>query len=256
MARFGWRAFFVALGLGTMVWLVPWLVWMPRGKGVAARQDPASLPGIGALLGQRSVWFTALGLFCSNYFWYFLITWLPAYLEKERHFPKAKMAVFGSISFLLIALSSVGSGWFSDRLIAGGGSPTRVRKGFAGLGLVLSTVILPVCVVRDERAAMALLALSSLSFGLYTSNVFAITQTLAGPHAAGKWTGVQNGFANFAGVLAPWLTGWVVERTGQFYLAFVVATAILLGSAALYVFGVGPIREVAWGRASVRAQHH
>ena len=254
MARYGWRVFFVALGLGTLVWLVPWFIWMPRGKGVAARQEPGTLPGIGALLRQRSVWFTSLGLFCSNYFWYFLITWLPAYLEKERHFSKSKMAVFGSLSFLLIALSSVSSGWFSDHLIAGGGSPTRVRKGFAGLGLVLSAVILPVCVIRDERTAMALLALSSVAFGLYTSNVFAITQTLAGPRAAGKWTGVQNGFANFAGVLAPWLTGWVVQRTGQFYLAFVVATAILLSSAALYMFGVGPIREVAW--ITPKAQEH
>ncbi len=248
MASFGWRAFFVILGLGTLLWLVPWSVWMPRGQGVAARQETADVPGIGALLSERSVWFTALGLFCSNYFWYFLITWLPAYLEKERHFPKAKMAVFGSVSFLLIALSSVASGWFSDRLIAGGGSPTRVRKTFAGLGLVLSMVILPVCVVQNERIAMSMLGLASISFGLFSANVFAITQTLAGPRAAGKWTGLQNGFANFAGVIAPWLTGWLVERTGQFYLAFLVATAILLSSAAFYVFGVGPIRQVAWSR--------
>jgi ACS family D-galactonate transporter-like MFS transporter len=252
MARFGWRAFFVALGCGTMLWLAPWLIWMPRGKGVAAHQDSTGVPGVMALLRQRSVWFTALGLFCSNYFWYFLITWLPAYLEKERHFPKPKMAVFGSISFLLIAISSVGSGWFSDRLIASGGSPTRVRKTFAGLGLVLSTVILPVCVVENERLAMTLLGLSSISFGLYTANVFAMTQTLAGPRAAGKWTGLQNGFGNFAGVIAPWFTGWVVERTGQFYLAFVVASMILLSSAAMFVFGVGAIREVAWSHRKVR----
>lgn len=244
MARFGWRAFFLALGFGSLLWLIPWFYWMPRGKGVAAREHHGDLPGIASILRQRAAWFTALGLFCSNYFWYFLITWLPPYLEKERHFPKEKMAVVGSLAFLAISLSSVTSGWLSDRWIASGGTPTRVRKTFAGTGLVLSTIILPVCVVHDERLAVALLILACLSFGLYTANVFAITQTLAGPRAAGKWTGLQNGFANLAGVVAPWLTGWVVQETGQFYWAFVVAAAIVLASAAMFVFGIGRIEQV------------
>jgi MFS family permease len=244
MARFGWRAFFLALGFGSLLWLIPWFYWMPRGKGVSAREHHADLPSIASILRHRAAWFTSLGLFCSNYFWYFLITWLPPYLEKERHFPKDKMAVVGSLAFLAISLSSVASGWVSDRLIARGGTPTRVRKTFAGTGLVLSTAILPVCVVQDERLAVALLMGACLSFGLFSSNVFAITQTLAGPRAAGKWTGLQNGFANLAGVVAPWLTGWVVQETGQFYWAFVVAAAIVLASAAMFVFGIGRIEQV------------
>jgi len=246
MERFGWRAFFLALGFGTLTWLIPWYIWMPRGQGVAKQRHPEGAPGIGDILCQRSAWFTALGLFCSNYFWYFLITWLPAYLEKERHFAKRRMGVLVSIAFLGIAASSAASGWLSDRWIAGGGSPTRVRKTFAGTGLVLSTIILPVCVVQDESAAMTLLMLACVSFGLFSSQNFAMTQTLAGPLAAGKWTGLQNGVANLAGVAAPWLTGWVVQETGQFYLAFVAAAAIVLAAAAMFVFGIGPIRQVEW----------
>ena len=54
----------------------------------------------------------------------------------------------------------------------------------------------------------------------------------------------QNGFANLAGVVAPWLTGWVVQQTGQFYWAFVVAAAIVVAAAALFVMGVGRIEQV------------
>ena len=57
--------------------------------------------------------------------------------------------------------------------------------------------------MRDEDLALALLTLACLAFGIYTSNLFAITQSLAGPRAAGKWTSFQNGFGNLAGVLAP-----------------------------------------------------
>jgi ACS family D-galactonate transporter-like MFS transporter len=244
VAQLGWRPFFFVLGGGSLLWLIPWSAWMPQGKAVASREDATDIPTIGAILLQRSAWFTAFGLFCGNYYWYFLITWLPAYLEKERHFPKAKMAVFGWFPFVAISLSCVFSGWLSDRLIARGGSPTRVRKTFAGLGLTGATFLVPVVLVKDPTLSMALLTLACLFFGMYTSNLFAITQTLAGPSAAGKWTSFQNGFGNLAGVLAPSLTGFVVDKTGEFYLAFVVAAAFALTGAAMFVIGVGPIRRV------------
>lgn len=242
--HFGWRAFFFLLGGMSLLWLVPWYFWMPRSPGLAARPNASELPTVVDILRQRSAWSTALGQFCSNYFWYFLITWLPAYLEKDRGFSKDKMALFGSLSFLVIGLSSVTCGWLSDRWIASGATPTLVRKTFAGTGLTLSTIILPVALVKDERTAMALLFLACLCFGIYTPNMFAITQTLAGPLAAGKWTGLQNGFANMAGVVAPIVTGWVVQETGQFSVAFLLAAVIALAGAGFLVLGVGRIEQV------------
>jgi MFS transporter, ACS family, D-galactonate transporter len=252
MARIGWRPFFLVLGALSMLWLIPWFRWMPRTSAPDRRDDRAGQVGMLEILSKRSAWFSAFALFCSNYFWYFLVTWLPPYLEKERHFSKSKMAMFGSASYLAIAASTVLCGWVTDRLIARGGSPTRVRKTAAGLGLSLSTIILPVCIVRDENVAMALLLTSCLCYGIFAPNLFAMTQTMAGPRAAGKWTGFQNGFGNLAGVAAPWLTGWVVQRTGQFYAAFVVAAVMVLSAAVLYVFGVGPIRQAEF-RPRVRA---
>jgi ACS family D-galactonate transporter-like MFS transporter len=243
MARFGWRAFFLVLGGLSMLWLIPWFRWMPRAKPVERREERADLVGMGEILGKRSAWFSAFALFCSNYFWYFLVTWLPPYLESERHFAKSKMAVFGSLSYLAIASSTMVCGWLSDHMIRRGASPTRVRKTFTGIGLSLSTIILPVAVVHDESVAMALLITACLCYGIFAPNLFAMTQTMAGPRAAGRWTGFQNGFGNLAGVAAPWLTGRVVQDSGNFYLAFVVAAAMALTAAALFVFGVGPIRQ-------------
>jgi MFS family permease len=248
MKEYGWRAFFVVLGLGSLLWLIPWIRWSRNLPGsTGAGHGPAlPAPGIWEIVRRRPVLATAFGLFSTNYFWYFLITWLPAYMEKERHFDKSRMAVFASAAFLAVALSSVCCGWLSDRWIARGGTPTRVRKSFAGWGLVFSTIILPVAVVPDNRVAMPLLILACTSFGAYTSNVFAITQTLAGPRAAGKWTGFQNGVANLAGVAAPWVTGFIVDQTHAFYWAFVVATAIVLCGAACFVVGIEKIEEVEW----------
>jgi ACS family D-galactonate transporter-like MFS transporter len=248
MAAFGWRACFAVLGFGSLLWLGPWLAWMPRGKAYSAPVDQTIVPSIFKIFSQRSAIFSALGLFCSNYFWYFLINWLPHYLETERHFSKTKMGIFASLAFLAVAVSSVISGTISDRWIARGATPTKVRKTFTGLGLALSTIILPVALVRDETAAMALLMLACLCYGMFASNLFAITQTLAGPHAAGKWTSAQNGFGNFAGFVGPAVTGWLVQTTGVFYSSFAVAAAVALTGSAIFVFGIGAIKEIQWDR--------
>ena len=250
MIVYGWRVFFVGLGAGSLIWLIPWLLWMPRGKGAEMREHPESMPGAWDILRQRAAVCTALGLFCSNYFWYFLVTWLPLYLQNERHFSTGRMTAVASSAYFAIALSATASGWLSDHLIARGSPANRVRKTFAGIGLTLSTIILPVAIVKDPGVATVLLLVACFCFGLYTANVFAITQTLAGPRASGKWTSLQNGFANFAGGTAPWLTGWIVKETGEYYWAFVVAAAVALASAGFYVVGIRRIEPVKWAKAA------
>jgi len=248
MARFGWRVFFVALGLGSMLWLVAWIRFMPDGRATNVEEEAGDAPSVMDILFQRSAWFTFLGLFCGDYFWYFLITWLPTYLQNERHFPAPKMAVVGAMAFFTAAASSVLCGWLSDRWIAAGATTTRVRKAFSGGGLALATVIVPVSMIHSDRAAMALLMLACAFIGMWSSNLWAITQTLAGPRAAGKWCALQNGVGNLSGVAAPWFTGWVVDRTGQFYFAFLAAALVALAGSAFTIFGIGPVEQVTFRR--------
>jgi MFS family permease len=88
--------------------------------------------------------------------------------------------------------------------------------------------------------------LGVVSFGVTSSNVWAITQTLAGPQAAGRWTGFQNFIGNLAGVVAPALTGFVVGRTGHFYWAFAILLAVTIMGTLSWVYLVGPVEQVAW----------
>lgn len=245
IAQYGWRAFFIVFGLGTLVWLIPWFLWMPRGAGETGVHSTETV-GMAELLRTRDVWWTFAGLFCANYYWYFLLTWLPSYLVMDRHVSMQRMAVLGSITYLAIAVASVLGGFFSDRWIASGATPTRVRKTFTAGGLLLATVIVPVAAIKDFTSSMALLVAAAMFLGLWASNHWAMTQTLAGPRAAGKWTGLQNAVGNLAGVVSPALTGLVVERTGSFLPAFLLAACFALAGAVAYRFGLGPIQQVPW----------
>jgi MFS family permease len=89
--------------------------------------------------------------------------------------------------------------------------------------------------------------------GFAGPNTFVFAQTFAGPAVAGRWTGLQNCFANLAGVVVAPLTGLVVDRTGQFWWAFVVAAAITLAGGAFWIFLTGPLQQLQWS-ADIQAR--
>ena len=250
MARFGWRAFFMALGLASMLWLLPWLKWKPKSQP-ANRGDVEGAPSLPEFLSLRSAWGTCLGQFGINYVSYFLLTWLPYYLVRERQFSLVEMAKIGGIAYLLGAGLTALWGWLSDRWISAGGSPSVVRKTFVAGGLALAGVFVGLSVFSSATLCVAALILGVISFGVAASNVWAITQTLAGQQAAGRWTGFQNATGNLAGIAAPWLTGLVLQRTGHFDWAFVIVALVAFAGAGCWAFLVGPVQPVTW-RASVR----
>ena len=236
----------VGVGLGSLLWLLPWMWSMPPDPA-RPREHHASRLGMGAILRRRETWGTSLGMFALGYVWIFLITWLPSYLVQERNYSLKQMALLGSLPFWGMAVATLTGGWTSDFWIARGGTPTRVRKTFAVSGLLLCAgLMLPAALVKDTWAASGFLIASCVALGMFTSNVWAITQTLAGPEAAGKWTGIQNFVGNLGGVISPVVAGLIVEQTHSFFLAFAAAAAILVLGAACYLFLVPRIEPIAW----------
>ncbi|MBV8818036.1 MAG: MFS transporter [Acidobacteriaceae bacterium] len=246
LAEWGWRVLFISIGTISMLWLVPWCAVAPkiRTHQLTGHRDA---PSFGEILSRRDAWATFLCLFCGNYGWYFMLTWIPGYLRMERHYTTEQMALIGSLPFWAVAAGAVVGGFLADAWIARGGSTTRVRKTFVATGLgVCAVLILPSAIAANQALAMALLIAASFVFGLFSSNHWAITQTLAGPAAAGKWTGLQNCAGNMAGVAAPTVTGFVVEHFHSFHYAFVSVSTMLLLGAFSYVFLVGRVQTHEW----------
>jgi MFS family permease len=237
VAGIGWRGLFLITGAAGLLWLIPWMVYSPRKLAVTVSTvTVGEAPSWKDLLRRRDVWGTCGGLCFTNYAWYFLLTWLPSYLVKERNFSMSSLAIGGALPFLLMAITSISSGIFSDHLISRGAPVVRTRKAFLVTGLTLTAIFLPTVLLPRLEFALAGLFLSCLSLGVYASNLFPLTQTLAGPLAAGRWTGIQNACGNVAGIVSPAVTGWIVASTGRFAVAFVAAAVSLLIGAASFGF--------------------
>jgi MFS family permease len=156
------------------------------------------------------------------------------------------MSLLASLPFFLAAGSSLMFGYISDRWISTGASPNLVRKTFTGLGLTLPTVMMGAVLVKDPTVSLLFVCLAAFFYGLYSSNLWAITQTLAGPLAAGRWTGFQNFIGNLSGIVAPWLTGAIVKGTGHFYWAFAVTSALLLMGAFSFTVIIRRVEPEKW----------
>ena len=57
---------------------------------------------------------------------------------------------------------------------------------------------------------------------------------------------VSKRLRKFAGVVSPALTGFIVNRTGNFQLALAITAAVALAGGFAWVFGVGPLTQATW----------
>ena len=149
-----------------------------------------------------------------------MISWLPLYLVKAHGLTMSRMAEVGGMIYLVYAASSFIGGWLADRWIAAGAGDNLVRKSVVIASHVIPGASLLIAATADANVSIACLFAAAIGFGLNTSSIFTIGQTLAGPRAAGKWMGVQNGIGNIAGIVGPVITGIVIDRTGSFTWAF------------------------------------
>jgi MFS family permease len=248
MARFGWRPTFFLFGIVTVLWLVPWRAATRLAAIHAAAQPPQPAPAFSDILCLRAFWGTALGHFGGLYAFYFVILWLPLYLVKSRGFSVSNMAELVGLIYIVYAASTFAAGLVSDRAIAAGARVNTVRKAGAVGGLALGALSLTGAAFGTSAVSIISLFCAGVAFGMGSANVYTIPQTLAGPRASGKWVAMENGFGNVGGVVAPIVTGVIIDHTGEFFWAFLAAAAMSVLGMAGWGIVVKSVSPVQWTR--------
>jgi MFS family permease len=223
MARSGWRTTFFAFGAVSLLWLIPWSrVRIIEAKpSESADVKPVTMRQI---LGRRALWGAALGHFAGNWNWYFILGYLPMYLEMQRGFSKVHMATVVSSAYLVNALAALFAGWAFDKAILRGWSPSFTLKlplAAAHLGGLVCMLAMPAISIEG---CIALLFVYEILLGFSSPAYFMIPQIMAGPAAAARWTGVQNMMGNMPGIIGVLFAGVLIDASnGSYGTAFVLA---------------------------------
>jgi MFS family permease len=242
----GWHALFFIFGAVSLLWLVPWLRVKPPEPIQSAPDEPDHAPSFAEMLGKREMWGAMIGHFCGNYSYFVVLSWLPLFLVKQQGFSISAMAWLGGAVYLIASVVGLVGARMTDRVIAAGSDVGRIRKQIVLASGVIALVCMLLCATGRPMVAVAGLLLYGVANGLGFFSLYSIGQTLAGPRAAGKWVGLQNGFAGLSGVISPIVTGYSIDATGDYRVAFLVAAMVAVVGMAVWLFVVRKVEQIAW----------
>jgi len=254
---YGWRVSFVVIALVGLCWAIVWMLLVTerpeQDADVSAGERTGTATGpevlstgprasLRRLLIRPGVLATAFAFFGYAYILYFFLSWFPSYLTMQQHLSISSMSFVGAIPWLLGFIGLAGGGVVSDAIFRFTGNAVLARK----LVLVGGLLIAAICValageVTGVLAAVTLMAVSVFFMYLTGHTYFTLILDTVEQDRVGGVSGFVHLIANLAGIIAPAVTGYMVQASGSFAGAFALAGAIaVLGALSVVVFVRAP----------------
>ena len=254
MLSIGWRGMFITMGVLGIAAALAWygfyrdrrhvslepeeVAYLTDGK----REESASpvTPGEWfGLLRSRTTWGITIGFMGTIYMVWLYLTWLPAYLEHERHLSIANAGWVLSIPYLAGTLGQLSSGVVADALLARGWGAIASRKWPIAFGLVCAALFtIPAAYTPSTALAILYISLAMYFVNLSSGGAWALVGVAAPVRMVSSLGSMQNFGGYFGGSFAPWITGVVIDTTHSFVDALLISAVISLGGALVYILVV------------------
>jgi len=101
--------------------------------------------------------------------------------------------------------------------------------------------------------ALAGMFLYQVLCGASSPGIYAVPQVLAGPKATGRWVGLQNSLGSLAGAVSPFVTGQIIQSTGRFTNALLVAAVVMAVGVLGWTWMLPKLTELRWEPAGTLA---
>lgn len=254
-ASFGWRAAFVVTMVLGFAWLCFWLLFAAETPAQSRRVNAAERAYIEAdrpadvvaeadakplshYLKAPIIIAVAVAFFAANYTQYFLLSWMPSYLTAERGLDIKQMSIVTVIPWMAGLVGCALGGFLSDRLISRTRSRVFGRKVILVGTLVLTSLCLgAVMLIHTSTQAVTLMALALFLEGMTPVACWALIQDVVPSSRVGGVGGYVHLLSNISGIIGPGVTGLIVQYTGGYNPAFLLAGLVALaGAAAVLIF--------------------
>jgi sugar phosphate permease len=251
MLTFGWRGMFIVMGVLGVATAIGWYMIYRDRRDVPLDREEIDYLDSGApqddrrmtaaewrgLFKQRTSWGLVLGFMGVIYMVWLYLTWLPAYLERERGLSLATAGWVVAIPYLAGTLGQLSSGVVADKLLARGLAPIASRKWPICVGLVFGALFtVPAALTPNLTLAILYISLAMYFVNISSGGAWALVTVAAPRRLVGSLGSLQNFGGYLAGSLAPVLTGVIVDTTHSFVNAFLISAGVALAGALAYAF--------------------
>lgn len=255
ISGWGWRMAFFITGIGSLAWLVLWVMFFNDKDSAQATAKEGAVQAVkaepirwGVLLRSRAI----LGLigvkFTQDFLQWLFLTWVPAYLITGRHFSVMEMGFYTSLAFGVASIAQPFIGFLSDWLIRSGWSINSARKTIQiGLQLASATIIVT-GYSSNVGVAMFFMVLAISAESTCAGHIWTIMIDVIPREHIGAVSGVVNALGSVAGIISPIVVGFAVQWTGNFQLALTIGGCSILIASAFLLFMV-PSLNAPWYEA-------
>jgi sugar phosphate permease len=144
-----------------------------------------------------------------------------------QHLDIKSMSIIGVIPWLGAAVGFLGGGFTTDALGKKLGNVILARKIMLIVGLgVAATCVMVTTQVSTLSLAVTCITVSSIFLFVTPQICWALIQDIVPKNRVGGTGGFVHLLANLAGIIAPSLTGLVVQYGGGYNVAFVISAGV------------------------------
>jgi len=236
----GWRFAFVFTGIFSSAWLVAWLTIYRRprehrrlsGEELAWIESDPEAPAVGIptaqLLRLPQTWVFVMGKFITDPVWWFLLFWLPKFLNSEHGLSLVALGPPLVAIYVMADAGSIAGGWLASMLLKRGWSLNRARKTTMLICAIMATPIIFAANVRNVWGAVALLGIAAAAHQGWSANLFTLVPDLFPRQAVASVVGMGGFGGAVGGMLISTFTGFLLQLTGSYVPVFVLAGSTYL----------------------------
>jgi len=255
VSNYGWPSVFYLFGVTGFLWTALWFLHardLPADDPKVSPEELALLNEISPeteekppvpwkkLLRSAPVWALIINHFCSNWVFYMLLAWLPSYFRGQLGLSITNAGLYSAAPWLTMFIVGNSAAWVADSMISRGLSITAVRKIMQTVGLGLSATFMLLAMDVDSALQAMFLMCGALGGAAFTWAGFVPNHLDIAPRYADVLMGLTNTAGTVPGIIGVILTGWLIDTTGTYSVAFALGAGInIFGAIVWLMFASG-----------------
>ena len=173
---------------------------------------------------NRNLWLVAILLFINCFAFYAWIGWAPELMVMKGASPDLAALMASVVMWVSLPIAFVVP-WISDKL--------GLRKPFLWPSFLVLALVPLVAIYAPLSLGWLLMAAFGIGSGAQLVILLVLPVELLPAEAVGRASGMILSIAYIGGLVGPWITGHIIDSTGNLNLALVVL--IVLSAVAIYV---------------------
>ncbi len=253
---YGWEWAFIITGAIGLVWLIFWWIFYdsPRKHKKISQEEYNYIHSDDALskdsaevtekvrwitlLGYRQTWAFALLKFFTDPIWWFILFWLPSFLNKQYGMTKMDLAFPIAVVYTMAMFGSIAGGWLSGHFINRGWPVYKARRTAL---LIFACCALPMLSAQwlgtfNYWYAVLIIGLAASAHQAWSANIFTTVSDMFPKKAVASVVGIGGMIGAVGGIIIARTAGLLLDHykalgsieTGYYIMFIICALAYII----------------------------